>query len=298
MAGVGPAGYVPGMYRIFLLLAVLLAAGCASTRADATNWTDDRAVQQRLQARVGELMKAGGAAKPSELRAQLARKQAEVRLPAARTGTVSAEDLYARCADSVVIMAGGFRCKHCDQWHLSLAGAFAVGDGDVFATNFHVVNDTNMAILVAMSRDGRIAPVSEVLAANRDNDCALVRIPGLGLDPLPLHPGADPGAALHCISHPNQRFYCYSEGRVSRRFKERVRKSSSQARWLQVTADFGKGSSGCPLLDDAGNVVSMVASTRAVYHDPDDFRTAQMVFRDTVPAEVLLELVKSPAPAR
>ncbi len=60
---------------------------------------------------------------------------------------------------------------------------------------------------------------------------------------------------------------------------------------LEITADYGVGSSGGPVLDLSGNVVGMVSNTLAVYADSKDKRSLQMNFHHCVPAESILTLV-------
>lgn len=70
-----------------------------------------------------------------------------------------------------------------------LGTGFAVGDGSLIATNFHVlpelldiVNNQQLAVFVGRGRDARLRP-AEVVAEDREHDLALLRIQG---DPLPV----------------------------------------------------------------------------------------------------------------
>jgi hypothetical protein len=67
---------------------------------------------------------------------------------------------------------------------------------------------------------------------------------------------------------------------------------------MAVTADFGAGSSGGPLLDARGSVTGMVCSTTSVYWEDakGKAKELQMVFKHCVPAESIRRLVTAPAP--
>ena len=63
-------------------------------------------------------------------------------------------------------------------------------------------------------------------------------------------------------------------------------------RTIEITADYGVGSSGGPVLDMSGNVVGMVSNTQGVYADPKERRNFQMNFHICVPAESILSLIR------
>jgi len=93
-----------------------------------------------------------------------------------------------------------------------------------------------------------------------------------------------------------------TSGEVARYYKRRSRGSRGGATWMAITADFAKGSSGGPLLDESGAVVGMVSSTQSIYYgnrnkdeededeEKDDKGPLQMVVKCCVPAEALREL--------
>jgi hypothetical protein len=63
---------------------------------------------------------------------------------------------------------------------------------------------------------------------------------------------------------------------------------------VSITADFARGSSGAPVLNDQGQVVAIVKSTDSVYYSENDERQRdlQMVFKTCIPAQNLLRLVE------
>jgi S1-C subfamily serine protease len=141
-----------------------------------------------------------------------------------------------------------------------------------------------------MTFDGSVHPVKSVVAANRADDLAVLRVPKDDLAPLGL--GAEPevGAPVHVVSHPAGRLYTFTTGIVSRYSSHR--RQGSRFRLMSVTADFGHGSSGGPILDARGAVVGVARQTKSIYHGSGDDkpRRLQMVLKHATPASALEEL--------
>jgi len=253
---------------------------------------DDRRLYARLLRAAVRLHEDDKAAPLETLRKHLDRKTCRLTLPAATGRPVAGPDLYRRACDSVIILGRLYKCDKCSHWHLGTAAGFAVAASGAVATNYHVVDNDEGAALVAMTGDGRVLPVREVLAADKVNDVALLQLDGQGPPPLPLGPEAPVGTAARVISHPERHFYAMTEGIVSRYFTTRA--GGAEAPRVAITAEYAKGSSGAPVLDDCGRVVAMVESTQSIYYDKDKEgreRHLQMVIRQCIPVECLRALV-------
>jgi S1-C subfamily serine protease len=63
---------------------------------------------------------------------------------------------------------------------------------------------------------------------------------------------------------------------------------------MSITADYARGSSGSPVLDDSGAVVGMVADTRSIYYTIDHGaqQNLQMVVKECVPSASILKLFR------
>jgi S1-C subfamily serine protease len=65
-----------------------------------------------------------------------------------------------------------------------------------------------------------------------------------------------------------------------------------------VTADYAKGSSGGPVVNEAGKVVGMVSNTQSIYYGPrgkdgDQQGPLQMVVKNCVPVKAVRVMIKA-----
>ncbi|MGB0774318.1 MAG: S1 family peptidase, partial [Akkermansiaceae bacterium] len=210
----------------------------------------------------------------------------------------SMNKLYSTCAESVIAISSVYKCNRCTKWHSSGAatGWVLTADG-IMVTNYHVFDGKKVAGFGIRTRDGKVAPVVEILAASKRDDVAIFRVEGSGFKPLPLGPSAEVGSDLHIIAHPDSRFYTYTSGKVSRYYKKRTPGNKGPG-IMAVTAEFARGSSGGPVMDSSGNVVGMVASTQSIYYPPkkktDKQGPFQMVIRNCVPVSAIKALIETP----
>lgn len=224
------------------------------------------------------------------------------------------------CEKGVFIVGTIYKCKDCDEWHTGgMASGWAVSADGLIVTNHHVVNleqEEENAYLGVMDRAGHVLPVKEVVADNKDTDIAVIRVEAKDclLHPLPLAPAAPAsGTPVSVISHPDGRYYCLSKGHVTRHHlqpaddndieKAMEGKEVPMVTWMSISADFGVGSSGAPVLDDQGRVVGMVSLTCTVIatenEDEDENPPAtgvQMVFKDCVPVPALRAMIQEEKP--
>ena len=254
-----------------MLLPALLAAALTTVApgSDVDHAADDRAIFQQLEKATAELAESGKSPLTSAQRlAQCQRAQAaKVLFQAPAPAALRGEEAYRRAAAASVLIGSAYKCTKCTRWHNTLASGVVVDAGGVVATNHHVAAGELGEAMGVLTADGKFYPVTEVLAANKDQDVALLRVAGKGLAALPLRDDAGAGTPIYCYSHPANSFGCISEGIITRYFKmnepERV-----GAVFMQTTADYARGSSGGPILDPFGNVVGMVASTSPVFTAP------------------------------
>lgn len=256
-------------------------------------YLDDRAIVTEIKQLGSQQLKAGGTTSNDILQEQLGRSTVAMNPPAEGVLTEGGEDLYARAVDGVLVIAGLYLCGNCDKYHANCASGFSISEDGLAVTNYHVVKSTVNTTLVARTRDGRVVPILEVLAANEQDDVAIVRLSLKSgpFTPLPIARDAQVGERVHAMTHPDGRFYCYTSGEVSRFFVQPQRRGPGIRR-MQITADYAKGSSGGPVLNDCGQVVGMVSTTKSVYYHEGNGqqKNLQMVFHDCVPYKSILDL--------
>jgi len=287
------------------LCAALIAASAAIPGADVDSAADDRVIFQKLERATAELAEKSGVALRRETRLEQCKRTRTdaVRLSGATAGPpLDGAEVYRRAAKASVLIGSAYKCDKCTKWHNTLASGFAVTADGVIATNHHVAAGATGEAMGVMTADGRFYPVVEILAADKAHDVALLRIDAKDLAFLPLRDDAPAGSPIRCYSHPANTFGCLSEGVIARYFHMNEPERNG-AVFMQITADYARGSSGGPILDAFGNAVGMVASTSPVFTaspapspGSKDAKAAtpsqQMVRHNCATARAILELTR------
>ncbi len=178
----------------------------------------------------------------------------EVELIEPSDAPLSPEELYERCASSVLIISGvneGGMPTH--------ASGFVIGADGLALTCRHVMrNMSQYDLVVATTLSGRVVRVKEILAVNEADDVALIQLDGDGFQPLPIAKAPRVGSDLINISHPSYAFFTLTKGQLARhtRIKDSIR--------IMVTTESATGSSTGPILDRFGSVVGMNVSSYSI----------------------------------
>lgn len=268
---------------------------------------DDAELTEQLE-QGAQLLHEGGRTVPmATLIEQLKRRESGERAPksavmgspfgkaatgAARSaGPRSNRELYRQARAAVLVIGNLYNCGKCEKWHVGQASGFVISADGLAVTNHHVVDRAENTTLVAMTSDGQVFPVREVIAASKADDLAILRLDAHGLTPLPIARSAAPGDGVRVISHPDGFHYTLTAGIVSRTFIGQ--RAGQKVPVLQITADFAKGSSGAPVLDDRGAVVGVVSYTKSIHHDngADRKRNLQMVMKNCTPSSQIWRLL-------
>ncbi|HWX20659.1 MAG TPA: serine protease [Candidatus Binatia bacterium] len=182
--------------------------------------------------------------------------------------------LYDRLLASTLAVGTLYKCPDCGGWHFNSSAGFVVGEGGVICTCCHVVaaedEDVKEGYIIASDAEGHVFPVRSVLAADTESDTCFLKLDAPALKPLPLRTGIRPGERVYCLSHPGGYYFMFTQGmvaRLNRRSNDVVDEHGKTnglltrpILFLNVTAEFAPGSSGAPIVDEAGNVVAQVAS--------------------------------------
>jgi S1-C subfamily serine protease len=137
-----------------------------------------------------------------------------------------------------------------------------------------------------MTRDGKMYPITEILAADKSADLAIVRINASDLTPAPLSEGDPLGSPVTVISHPGGNYFSLTLGHISRYWTTTAQGRSGLR--MTITADFADGSSGGPIFNANGSVTGVVCATRPLGE--------QMVCRFGVPVESIRKLIQTAEP--
>lgn len=284
----------------WIMLAMVVAALTVPGWAGNAVYVDDRALALGVQTKMEAALQKKALTPVAELVRQLkAVKAVQVKVPSRlrRAPVQSAAEVYERCKKGVVMVFSLGECGHCKKLHANASSGYVITESGLMVSNYHVINQDvarTKAIAVADAQ-GRLFNIKSVVAASEKDDIAVLQLDGDGFEPLMLTADAPPpGAVVHVISHPQGNYYYFSSGHVARYFLERKGPNDQlPVRRISITADYGGGSSGAPLLNDRGELVGMVSSTSTLMTENNAAHKefTQMVFHSCVPTESIVDLL-------
>ena len=253
-------------------------------------FVNSRGKIQQFEKKLTKIHDDGATVANDKLQEQLSRDHFALKLKKQSRGRLSATKVYERCRESVVMVGGTYLCGRCDKLHASVASGFIIDEDGIIVTNHHVVKGEKNKTLGIMTYGGEVYPVLEVLAADKKNDLALLKIDAKNLKALPVSTIDPVGSQVYVLHHPKNNLYVMTDGMIAQYFKEDGRAHKKDA--MAITADFARGSSGAPILNDHGAVVGVVRATQPVYYEMKEGRgdKIQMVWKMCVPAVKLAEL--------
>lgn len=309
------------------LVILFLLAAASTLMAQAPGvpvYIEGRGARQNqvLQDQAKKLQTASALLPMTKVAEQSKRKECTLALPPADTKVLPPRERWQRARLSHIRVGAFFLCSKCDQWHLDLAGGYAITADGAVATCAHVIappEGMKVGWLVAANEDDELLLVTEVLACNEGTDSAIVRVKSSKpLTPVPLSLDVSPGDQVWCFSDPNGKRGYFSDGIVSRFVRRPFlnRKDAGKLPeggvlprpvWLETTTEWAPGSSGSAVIDQFGNCVGHVSEIQSVLEDPlpvrkkKDGREAPrqpqgtlIIFHQAIAAAEVLALVKKP----
>ena len=262
----------------------LLTAAALASPLLAQSPVDDASLKRQFQKGLADIYDSSDFPAPAAIRRQLNRENPhEGNIPKARPGdAVEASKLYNHARKATLVVGHLYLCDKCDNWHLATAGGVLISPDGLALTNQHVLAFDRASIFGAMTSDGKVYPIIEVLAASRKDDVALIRIDSD--KPLPhvsLANSAPVGTSVYAVSHPDSHFYALTKGHISRYSISPKQKTQR----LEITASFARGSSGCGVYNELGQLVGLISSTNSIYYNQDKEvqKHLQMVIKTCVP---------------
>lgn len=192
-----------------------------------------------------------------------------IKLPPALTKKLSSEEIAKHARESNLRVGYCYKCMNCENWHINLAGGYAIAPNVIVTCDHVLATKTQMrdGFIVAVDHAGNIACAVAVLARNATMDAAIIKVDGAKLTPVPLNANVKQGSLSYCFSYPLKQQGYFSEGIINRfywhnRFQNQDKKSIDGLSYLRVnySNDWAPGSSGSPLFDSAGNVTGHVST--------------------------------------
>lgn len=288
-----------GRMRISILLATvpLLAAGFLFAAPPVV--IDDLQLTKNLADGIGAFADAKTATNGEALVKQLqaAPASAAITLPTDLPPAKTYEDRL----KSVFVIGSVYKCGKCEHWHpRGVATAWCLTRDGLMVTNYHVFEKASGDSWGVCGADGKVYRVTGIVAADKSADAAVFRVDAKGLVPLALGGDAPVGEPVSIISHPDGRLFFQTSGEVARYAKAPRRKGPADTIWMDVTAEYAKGSSGGPVTTREGRVVGMVSNTQSVQYGPPGKKGEptgphQMVIRNCVPVSAIRALTTGPA---
>lgn len=248
-----------------LLPAFLLVAGLLAQEPpqDTRFIVDDEAYEKTAHQAAEQLAKEGKLVAYTEIAKKAPAGHPGIAVSQPATRSLQPTELADTLRRSTVALGIRYQDPKSRKWRFMIgATAFAVAPG-LFSTSLHVMTlDPSFmkeAQAVAVTDDGKVFPVTGVLAASNRADVCLITVPGLDLPPLPIRPGVRAGEPVWCMSHPDGFTFMFTSGQVARVSRERWDEKHEPALHVEVTAEYCPGSSGGAIVDAAGNVVGQVS---------------------------------------
>lgn len=224
-----------------------------------------------------------------------------VKLPKPRKSKVQLPDVIRERKESVLMMCQYMSGTTQSEKVEIFATGIVLSEDGICATNYHVLwrlidqsfklNPVDSILFVATA-SGKLYPIQAILSYNKTADMAIFKI-DTGSDklmPFPMGKDVPVGTTVHTLTHPEGYLYSYSKGVVSRNIA--TDSNDPFTNRTEITADYAKGSSGGPIFDDYGNLVSMVSTTRSIYYTDRPQINFQMAVKQTIPVSSLLSLIK------
>lgn len=223
-----------------------------------------------------------------------------VKLYKARKRKLTPEEMVVKRRTSILTVNKYLRRTTQPEVVTDWATAVVLSEDGICVTNYHVfwqlldsavtlgVRDSLMFVA---TEAGKVYPITELLSCNKIGDFAFFKIDTRGdkLIPMPMGTDLSVGEDVHLLSNPEGYPYVYTNGIVTRTIAAEM--GNPFGNRMEMSADFAKGSSGAPIMDNRGNMVGMVSCIRAIYYSTQPPYYLQMNVKMCVPVSVLKRVV-------
>lgn len=269
-----PAAYYRAekIRRIFMVIAILLAIAVAVLYAVDINMrqSDDDGLEISLPSGslydfdsgnmpkdwhdYMEYIYSGSTASAADISVERVTERGKLNLRIGSGGdTLSYQEIYEKCAPSVVYIKGGSDDSSGYNWG---TGIVASADGYIL-TNTHVIDECDY--VEVGTYDGKSYD-AKLVGYDSDSDIAVLKIDAKGLTPatFALTDSVSVGDTAIAIGNPLGESYCLTmtDGIVSG-LDRSVNYEGRTMRLLQTSTAINEGNSGGPLINDKGQVIGI-----------------------------------------
>jgi len=267
--------------------------------SEGVEYTNDSQILEEFKAEAKALISEGVQFTPEKAARELKKnmnKRIYIKSPSPNKTALKGSSIYQKAVRSTVLIGKPY--SHGDHNHFATASGYIIDRSGIVVTNYHVVevyaNRIREAFaMLAHTNDGKTYLVKKILSASKEQDLAILQLETNGdkLTPIALGQPATVGSTIYVLSHPQEMVNFFSKGIVSRNVKNEDHHSNILEYEMSITADYGVGSSGGPILDRFGNLVGTVASTYNIYANPQQNKGLQIVVKSAIPVAALKMMI-------
>lgn len=210
-------------------------------------------------------------------------------IPSLKTGN----DIYYHLKERTLFIGEAYLCDKCPNMHLTQASGFVIHEDGIVVTNYHVIDaveNLKISAIFASDHEGNVYPVYKILSSSKLNDVAILQLDTQGkkLKTLELAEEELMGEDVFMMGHPFSNTFFMSKGIVARKYLNKNKMTK-----IAITADFGQGASGGPVVNSYGQVIGVVSTTYSHYTVGSKAgRHLQMVVKEVIPVSVLNNYIK------
>lgn len=220
-----------------------------------------------------------------------------IRLPPVLSKEMTTEDIAEHARKSNLRIGYCYKCINCNDWHINLAGGYAIAPNIIVTCDHVLATKTRMhdGFLVVFDYQGNIACAVAVLARSTIMDVAIIKVAGADFTPVPLNADIKQGSSSYCFSYPLSQEGFFSTGVVNRFFWDDTYRGQDKDSIDALchlrgnfSNDWAPGSSGSPLFDVKGNAIGHVSTIAGLSNEKG--QPQLLVLREGIPAHSVQRL--------
>ena len=216
-------------------------------------------------------------------------ENSEVLVDVSTPAKMNGNQIYTYLKQRTMLVGSSYLCDRCPNIHLNNASGFVISEDGVIATNYHVIevkDSFETSGLFATDHKGNVYPVIKILAASQSNDLAILQVDtnGKKLKVLPFAEQELMGSDIYLMGNSFNNIFMMTKGIIGRTY---LSERDGQAK-IAVTAEFGQGASGGPIVNENGQIIGMVSATTVHYtNGSKEYGDLQFISREAIPVSVL-----------